>query len=116
MSLVEQMMEPCVIVNKVQTSDGESGLSTEWIEGAEIMAAITFDSSMQARIAQKDGVTSVYTITTRKDIQLDYHTVLKRLSDGQYFRTTSNAGDKVSPAASRLNMAQVTAERWELTT
>lgn len=115
MSLIDRMMEPCVIVNKIKTADGEGGTVTQWQEGVEIKAAITLDSTMQARIAEREGVTSVYTITTKKSVQLDFHEVIKRLRDGKYFRITSDRGDKVSPAVSSLDISQVTAEKWELT-
>lgn len=115
MNLVENMMDACVIMNKSKVSDGEGGFTTEWTEGAEILAAITYNTSMSALIAQKEGVTSTYTITTYKENELDFHDVIKRVKDGRIFRVTSEAGDIVAPAISSLNMAQVTAEKWELT-
>lgn len=116
MSLIDSMMEKCVIMNKSKTSDGEGGTVTAWVEGAEIEAAITLDSTMQARVAEKQGVTSVYTITTKRNVVLEYHDVIKRLDDGKIFRVTSDGSDKKSPNVSSLNMSQVTAEKWELTT
>ena len=41
-------------------------------------------------------------------------TVLKT-KDGKIFRVTSNAGEKETPASSNLDIAQVMAEKWELT-
>lgn len=115
MNLIENMMEMCVIMNKSKVSDGEGGFNTEWTEGAELLVAITHDTSINALRAEKEGVTSTYTLTTYKENALDYHDVIKRKSDGKILRVTSDAGDKVSPAISSLNMAQVTAEKWELT-
>lgn len=115
MSLIDAMMEPCHIINKIKVSDGEGGYSTEWVDGADIRAAIVLDETMQARIGQQQGVTSVYTITTRKDVVLEYHDVIRRDSDGKVFRITSDPGDKVSPNVSTLDISQVTAEKWSLT-
>lgn len=115
MSLIDAFMTPCVIMNIAKESDGQGGFITEWSEGAEILVAIVNDSSMQARIAEQDGVTSVYTLTTTRENALSFHDVIKRKSDGQIFRVTSNGIDKKSPVVSELNMSQVTAERWELT-
>lgn len=112
MSLIDEMMEPCNIMNKTQESDGEGGTYTTWTEGPEIQAAIVMDSSITARRAEQEGVTSVYTITTKKENPLAYHDVIKR-KDGAFFRVTSEANK--SPKVSTLNMHQVTAERWELT-
>lgn len=115
MSLIENMMEDFVIVNKVIVDDGEGGQITEWQDGASIKAAATLDTSMQARIAESQGVTSVYTVTTSKDISLDYHQVIKRIRDGKIFRITSDGSDNSTPDSSYLDIRQVSAERWELT-
>lgn len=115
MSLIDLMMTECVIMNKAKISDGEGGFETEWSEGAEINVAIVKDSSMDARIAEKEGVTSTYTLTTKRENALDYHDVIKRLSDGQTFRVTSDSIDSKAPSFSSLDMAVVTAERWDLT-
>ena len=63
---------------------------------------------------KKEGVTATYTITTAKTVKLGYHDVLKT-KDGKIFRVTSNAGEKETPASSNLDIAQVMAEKWELT-
>lgn len=115
MSLLSESMTECVMLDKSTSADGYGGYVIEWKEGAEFNAAIVLDSSMQARIAEKQGVTALYTITTTKALNLQYHDVLKRLSDGKIFRVTSDGDDKKTPASASLNMRQVTAEEWELT-
>ena len=114
MSLLDNMMESCIIINKSKISDGEGGIKTEWTEGAEIMCAVVRDSSMQAMIAEKQGVTSVFTITTKRGIVLEFHDIIKRKKDGMYLRITSEPNDVVSPDVSTLDIRQVSAERWEL--
>lgn len=116
MSLFDAMTEQFIILDKQSVSDGEGGFDTVWSEGATINAILTLDTSMQAKRAEREGVTSVYTLTTPRDIILDFHTVLKRASDGSIFRTTTDGGDKKTPSVSTLNMAQVSAEKWELPT
>lgn len=116
MSLIDEFMTECAIMNKAKVPDGEGGFITEWTEGAVIKVAIVNDSTTQARIAEKEGFTSTYTLTTLRENQLEFHDVIKRLKDNAIFRVTSNAEDKLSPNVSSLNMAQVSAERWELTT
>ena len=114
MSLIDKSMDDVVMLEKKRTPDGEGGFTTAFVEGAGFVAAITFDTSMAARVAEAQGVTSRYTITTRKNVALEYHDVFKRLSDGKIFRVTSDGDDKVSPASSSLNMRVVTAEEWRL--
>lgn len=115
MSLLDSAMTEVIMLEKIRVSDGEGGFITQWKEGALFQAAITFDSSIQARTAEKQGVTSLYTVTVRKNAKLEYHDVFKRLSDGKTFRVTSDGDDKESPQSSTLNMRQVTAEEWILT-
>ena len=114
MSLLSEAMEPCVIVDKRTLSDGMGGTITTWVDGAQINAAIVLDNSMQARIAEKDGVTAIYTITTKKNVNLQFHDVMRRVSDSKVFRVTSDGDDKHTPASARLDMRQVSAEEWSL--
>ena len=83
-------------------------------DGAEFYAAITFDTSMQARIAEAQGVKNLYTVTTRKAMNLQYHDVFRRAEDGKVFRVTSDGDDNKTPATAGLNMRQVTAEEYEI--
>jgi head-tail adaptor len=64
MSLLSEAMENCIMLDKRTVADGYGGYITTWVEGASFQAAVTFDTSMEARIAEKQGVTSLYTITT----------------------------------------------------
>lgn len=115
MSLLDYFFQnKCVLMERTREPDGAGGWSVAWAEGAEFDAAIVLDTSMQSRIAEKEGVTSVYTVTTRRANPLSFHDVFKRLSDGAIFRATSDGADKQSPEVGSLDMCQVTAERWEL--
>lgn len=115
MSLLSEAMENCIMLDKRTVADGYGGYITTWVEGASFQAAVTFDTSMEARIAEKQGVTSLYTVTTNKAITLEYHDVFKRVSDGKIFRVTSDGDDRFTPASANLNMRQVSAEEWSLT-
>lgn len=114
MSLLDSAMESCTILDKVTTSDGYGGYNVTWTDGAEFVAAIVLDTSMQARIAEKSGVTAMYTVTIKKIMNLQYHDVFRRESDGKIFRVTSDGDDKHTPASAGLDMRQVTAEEWTL--
>lgn len=116
MRLFEKMMTECCLMTMERTPDSAGGFNTAWTEGTKLKAAIIRDTSTQGKIAERSGVTSIYTITTAKRVTLKYHDVIKRLSDGKIFRVTSDPGDKEAPEASTLDIAQVTAEKWELTT
>ena len=114
MSLLDEAMDKCVLLNKVTTADGYGGYIATWADGAEFDCAVVLDTSMQARTAEKQGVTELYTVTTRKAMNLQYHDVFRRVRDGKIFRVTSDGDDKYTPASASLNMRQVTAEEWSL--
>ena len=114
MSLLTEQMETCVMLDKTTTPDGYGGYISRYVDGATFSAAITFDTSMEARVAERQGVTSMYTVTTGKEMTLEYHDVFRRVDDGKIFRVTSDGDDKHTPASASLNMRQVTAEEWEL--
>lgn len=115
MSLLSDAMEKCIYLTKTKVSDGYGGYVDSFVEGAEFNAAIVFDTSIQARVGEKQGVTSLYTVTTSKAMVLEYHDVFRRESDKKIFRVTSDGDDKYTPASASLNMRQVTAEEWVLT-
>lgn len=115
MSLLTEAMENCIMLNKVTIPDGYGGRTDIWQESDFTFdAAIVFDTSLEARRADKEGVSSLYTVTTAKSIVMEYHDVFKRLRDGKIFRVTSDGDDKYTPASATLNMRQVTAEEWSL--
>lgn len=112
MSLLTDAFEPCKMIHKTTQNDGYGGEIVAWVAGASFDAAIVFDSSIQARTAQAQGVTSLYTVTTKRTKVLEYHDVFQRVSDGKIFRVTSDGDDKYTPASATLDMRQVTAEEW----
>lgn len=114
MGLIDDFMDKFTLVDAVTRDDGYGGVITEYHDGATITAAITFDTSMQARIGQKQGVSSLYTITTKRNVVLRYHQILRRQSDGKMLRVTSDGDDKFTPQSATLDMRQVSAEEWSI--
>lgn len=114
MSLLNDAMTDVALLDKVRISDGEGGFIENWIDSVVFKAAITFDTSMESRIAEKQGVSSRYTVTTGKNAKLEFHDVIKRLSDGKVFRITSDGDDKQTPKSATFQFLQVTAEEWVL--
>lgn len=114
MNLIESMMEPCVFLNHVRTDDPYGGYSDTWIEGASFDASIIKNTTSEAQIAEKNGIGEIFTVVTKKSVLLDYHDAFKRKSDGSIFRVTSRAVDSTAPQMSTIQIAKVSAERWEL--
>ena len=114
MSLLDEAMETCVILNKTTVADSYGGYVTTYSDGAEFQAAIVFNSSIQALQAQKQGVTSVYRVTVRRAMMLDFHDVFRRVRDGKIFRVTGDGDDLYTPQSATLDMRQVSAEEYSL--
>lgn len=112
MSLLDAAMETFIMMDKTTVPDGYGGFYATWAEGANFNAAATYDTSIEARVAAVQGVTALYTITTSRAVTLEYHDVIKRESDGKYFRVTSDSKDKKTPLSATLDMRQVTAEEF----
>ena len=114
MSLLSDAMESCTMLDKRTVSDGYGGYTSEYVKGADFKAAIVLDNSMQARTAEQAGVTALYTVTTSRALNLQYHDVFKRTRDNKIFRVTSDGDDKRTPISASLDMRQVSAEEWRL--
>ena len=114
MSLLENAYEDFTVVNKSIVDDGYGGTTIVWTDGVTIKGAMVYDSSTQMKVAQAMGVTSAYTLTVKKNIELDYHTVIRREADKKIFRLTSNSDDKKTPEEAALNMRQYSAEEWKI--
>ena len=110
MSLLDEAMEPCVLLNRQTVTDEYGGFINTWTDGATFNAAITFDTSIEARTAMAQGVHSLYTVTTPRNVTLQYHDVFRRPRDNKLFRVTSDGDDKFTPQSAGLDMRQVTAE------
>lgn len=114
MSLLTDSFEPFIVIDKTTVPDGYGGTTTGYTEGVEIMGAMPWDNSTPVRIAQALGSKSTYTLTVKKNVELDYHTILKRKRDGLYFRLTSGTEDHQTPKSAALNMRQYSVEQFDL--
>ena len=112
MSLLDEMKTLCTMKFKITVNDGAGGFTSAWVDGAQFEATIIKDQSLQARIAEKDGLKEVYTVVVDKGMPLEFHDVFMRNEDGQIFRVTSNLKDSEAPKRSTLPIGKVTAEQW----
>jgi len=112
--LWESELESAVLLVKTFIPDGRGGVIPSYVDGVTIQAAFSFSTSEQMMIAEAQDAISRYTITTRQNINLQYHDVLRRVRDGKVFRVTSDGDDNRTPVTSSLNMRQVEAEEWEI--
>lgn len=113
MSLLTESFEAFIVINKTTVSDGRGGTRTTYTEGTEIMGAMPNDGSTPTKIAEAMGVKALYTLTVRKNVDLEFHTILKRKRDNKYFRLTTGTDDHQTPGSAGLNMRQYSAEEFK---
>lgn len=113
--LMNEFLEDCTLLEKTRIPDGEGGWTVGWVDGMDFQAAITYDTTIQSRVAESQGMMATYTVTTEKSMPLDFHDVFRRNRDGQVFRVTSQGDDKRTPASASFQVSQVAAEEWSLT-
>jgi hypothetical protein len=112
--MLEESFEKFTLLYKRPVPDGMGGYTREWVDGVQFEGSLDKDDDLQGRVAEQQGVTSVYTIITRKDIDLDFHDVFRRLSDGLTYRVTGDIKDSQTPKSAGLQYAWVPVERWDL--
>lgn len=122
MKLLSRNMEAFCFMNVTRTADGQSGNHSVWTEGDSFSAcAVSAQSRMQAaknqtgQHANKQEALPEYTILTPRSVSLPFHAVIKRISDGRFFRVTSDPVDAESPKGAHLDLRMHSAEKWRLT-
>lgn len=114
MSLLDDFAIPCVIMEKTRIPDGEGGYILQWSEGAVFINHQALDTSMEARRAEKEGVTSLYSALVKKTMPIEYNDYFKDKTTGFTYRVTSNPEEKTSPGSASFDLKYFTAERKEL--
>lgn len=113
-SLFENEYEKLRYMEKERKPDGYGGTIETWVEGADFLGNVIANSSTEAKIAEQQGLKRLYTIVTSRSINLSYHDVIKRVSDGLIFRITSQGQDNETPKGAGLDMKSVSCEVWEI--
>ena len=114
MSLLSYFERSCVLMEKNRIHDGEGGYTLDWKDGVTFQNYQALDTSMEARRAEKDGVTSVYSALVDKALPIEYGDYFKDTESGLTYRVTSNPSEKESPKSATFALKYFTAERKEL--
>ena len=117
MSLLDDFGRSCCLMDKTRTPDGAGGYITTWAEGAEFVNYQALDTSMEARRAEKEGVTSVYSALVSQSVPIDYGDYYKDKETGTTYRVTSKPEERQAPRSAGTLIKTLkffTAERKEL--
>lgn len=114
--LIEDFYEDFTLLTPVVVFDGEGGSTTTWHENTQFFAAAVKDKSPEMRAAERAGSKPEYTLTISEHtpVNLAYHDVVKRDSDGAIFRAISSSVDSKPPKRATFNFSQVRCELWQL--
>lgn len=116
MPLLDDFERVCVIMEKTRKPDGAGGYITTWAEGAEFINHMTRDTSMEARRAEQEGVSSVYSALVDQAVPIEYNDYFKDRELGAVYRVTSRPEEKQAPKSATFALKYFTAERTELPT
>lgn len=117
--ILGDLFVPCTLMDMSTSNrrDGQGGVIENYTEGEKFDALIEANTSTEAQIAGKKDARGIYTVVFQKGIPLRYHTVFRRDSDGATFQVTSpDPKDSEAPEVSTVQIAKVTAERWDIPT
>lgn len=114
--LIEDFYEDFTLLTPVMVPDGEGGSTTTWHDNTKFFAAAVKDTSPEVRAAERAGSTPEYTLTISEytPVNIAYHDVVKRDSDGAVFRAISSSVDSKPPKRATFNFSQVRCELWQL--
>lgn len=102
-----------VVLNRNITSDGLGGQEYTIVEGLSFEGVLILNTSIEGQIAQKQGVTGIYTFAYPKNLNIPPKTILRRVKDGKIFRTTDIDGVP-TPDMSTLDMKVTRLEDYTL--
>lgn len=97
MSLLDDFAKKCALLDKTRTPDGEGGYKVVWTEGAEFLNYSALNSTMEARRAEKEGVTSLYSVLVDKSVPIEYMDYFRDKETGLTYRVTSNPREQEAP-------------------
>lgn len=107
---LEDFFEDFTMMDYRSTPDGLGGFTHELVEGAAFRAGISAVKSTEAVIAGRVVTKTIFTITTRLNVELEQNDVVLRAKDGRKYRVTGNAIDGTTPAKAHQQYRCVTAE------
>lgn len=103
-------------MDKARVEDGEGGSPARWKDGVPLTVYFALDTSMEARRAERSGVTSLYSALVDRDAPIGYDDYFKDSTTGLTYRVTSDPAEKASPLSAGFTLKYFTAERKELPT
>lgn len=110
---IENFFEDFIMQDWTSQSDGFGGIIWTWKDGAQFKAGISMNSSTEMKIAEQQGLKTIFTVVTKKTLELEQGDVIKHKITNELYRITSNSRDMQTPAVAEVEYWQVSAEKVE---
>lgn len=110
MMALEDWFEDFFFMDYLSTPDGLGGFTHELVKGAPFRAGINAVKGVEALIAGRVGLKTIFTVTTHKNVELEQNDIILRVKDNRKYRITGNAADNTTPEKAQVQQRYVTAE------
>jgi hypothetical protein len=110
---ITDFYEKMVLMERKIVNDGMGAYEEVWASGVTFYGGINTDLSIETRIAEQQGLKSLYTVTVDRDFPLAQHDVI-RLTNDKYIRITNDPNDIQTPKMADISFKQASAEKWEI--
>lgn len=107
----EAFKDVFVFREKHTASNGMGGFDVIYTDGERFSGALTTDQSTEAKIAEKQGVTVIQTLTVPPDVPLDFGDRIKSVETGVEYRITSRKGTNKTPSVASFQFQNFSVER-----
>ena len=114
MGLLDDYARPCVLMVRSAVPGGEGGNSTKWEAGEALTVHMARNDATEARRAEKETSTSVFSALVRRDAPIRYGDFFKDTETGETYRVTSAPDEKQSPRSATFALKSFTAEKEAL--
>lgn len=114
--LLDDYAHDCTILVPERVMSDEGGWKTEYVDGEAFVNHQALDTSTEARRAEQEGVTSLYSGLIDQGVGLNYGDYFRDGVTGLTYRVTSIPDEKQSPASASFSLKYFTAERKEAPT
>jgi len=108
--MITDMFESFKMVTVKSTPSDFGGTTETYTDGDAFTAGVAVNQSLEMKIAEQNGVKTVYDIITL-GTQLTHGDLIKRVSDSAIFRITSDSAGCVAPTLASIAYKQASAER-----
>jgi hypothetical protein len=101
--------EPVYVQSWQAMTDGFGGVLWGWADGVEINVGFILDQSIEARVAEAQGIKSIYTIVSMLNSGIENNDVIRRIKDGAFYQITSDFNE--TPMVADVQFKQASAEK-----